>query len=90
MADIGVKEGAAMKPESFLPEDYRPAEDEPFMNERQQEYFRRKLLACRLCAFSCLHNFAGIHCVKTALNRPPCRWLQALLPAGAADLCHDA
>ena len=34
-----------MKPESFLPDDYRPAEDEPFMNERQLEYFRRKLLA---------------------------------------------
>ncbi|EBA08798.1 RNA polymerase-binding protein DksA [Sagittula stellata] len=33
-----------MKPETFLPEDYRPAEDEPFMNERQTEYFRRKLL----------------------------------------------
>ncbi len=26
-------------------DDYRPSEDEPFMNERQQEYFRRKLLA---------------------------------------------
>jgi DnaK suppressor protein len=23
---------------------YRPSEDEPFMNERQKEYFRRKLL----------------------------------------------
>jgi len=34
-----------MKAEVFLPEDYRPAEDEPFMNERQMEYFRRKLLA---------------------------------------------
>ncbi|NBX43188.1 MAG: RNA polymerase-binding protein DksA [Rhodobacteraceae bacterium] len=33
-----------MKAETFLPEDYRPAEDEPFMNERQLEYFRRKLL----------------------------------------------
>jgi DnaK suppressor protein len=33
-----------MKQEVFLPEDYRPAEDEPFMNERQLEYFRRKLL----------------------------------------------
>ncbi|MDP5216024.1 MULTISPECIES: RNA polymerase-binding protein DksA [Ruegeria] len=32
-----------MKQEVFLPEDYRPAEDEPFMNERQLEYFRRKL-----------------------------------------------
>ena len=34
-----------MKQETFLPDDYRPAEDEPFMNERQLEYFRRKLLA---------------------------------------------
>ncbi len=33
-----------MKAEIFLPDDYRPAEDEPFMNERQLEYFRRKLL----------------------------------------------
>lgn len=33
-----------MKAESFLPDDYRPAESEPFMNERQLEYFRRKLL----------------------------------------------
>ncbi|SFR44198.1 RNA polymerase-binding protein DksA [Litoreibacter janthinus] len=33
-----------MKAEAFLPDDYRPAEDEPFMNERQTEYFRRKLL----------------------------------------------
>ncbi|MDE3120951.1 RNA polymerase-binding protein DksA [Solirhodobacter olei] len=33
-----------MKAEVFLPEDYRPAEDEPFMNERQLEYFRRKLM----------------------------------------------
>ena len=33
-----------MKAETFLPKDYRPAEDEPFMNDRQLEYFRRKLL----------------------------------------------
>jgi DnaK suppressor protein len=26
-------------------EDYTPSEDEPFMNERQREYFRQKLLA---------------------------------------------
>ena len=32
-----------MKAESFLPNDYHPAEDEPFMNDRQTEYFRRKL-----------------------------------------------
>ncbi len=37
-------EGNEMKAETFLPEDYRPAEDEPFMSERQLEYFRRKLL----------------------------------------------
>lgn len=28
-----------------LAEDYRPTEDEPFMNDRQREYFRRKLIA---------------------------------------------
>lgn len=33
-----------MKAEVFLSDDYRPAEDEPFMNERQTEYFRRKLI----------------------------------------------
>jgi len=30
-----------------LPPDYRPTDDEPFMNERQREYFRQKLLAWR-------------------------------------------
>jgi DnaK suppressor protein len=30
-----------------LPRSYRPSPDEPFMNEIQQEYFRRKLLAWR-------------------------------------------
>ena len=34
-----------MKAETFLPDDYTPAEDEPFMNDKQLEYFRRKLLA---------------------------------------------
>jgi len=34
----------AMKTELFLPEDYRPAEHEPFMNDLQLEYFRRKLI----------------------------------------------
>ena len=28
-----------------LPNGYRPSEGEPFMNERQREYFRRKLIA---------------------------------------------
>ena len=36
--------GTRMKAEVFLPDDYRPAEDEPFMNERQLEWFRRELL----------------------------------------------
>ncbi len=40
----GQQEGPGMKAETFLHEDYRPAEDEPFMNDRQLEYFRRKLV----------------------------------------------
>ena len=40
----GAKESVSMKAEVFLPDDYRPAEDEPFMNERQLAYFRAKLL----------------------------------------------
>lgn len=36
-------------PESkiVLPEGYRPSDDEPFMNERQREYFRNRLLEWR-------------------------------------------
>ena len=33
-----------MKAEVILDTDYRPADDEPFMNERQTEYFRNKLI----------------------------------------------
>jgi len=47
MPDTGLDERIVMKAEVFLPEDYKPAEDEPFMNERQLEYFRRKLLRWR-------------------------------------------
>ncbi|PZX14083.1 TraR/DksA family transcriptional regulator [Celeribacter halophilus] len=43
----GTTEVSMMKAEVFLDENYRPAEDEPFMNERQLEYFKRKLLAWR-------------------------------------------
>jgi DnaK suppressor protein len=32
-----------MKQEVFLPDAYRPAQDEPFMNDKQLEYFRRRL-----------------------------------------------
>jgi DnaK suppressor protein len=28
----------------MIPPDYRPSDDEPFMNERQREYFRRRLV----------------------------------------------
>jgi len=45
MTADSASKGSSMKAENFLPEDYRPAEDEPFMNERQLEYFRRKLIA---------------------------------------------
>jgi DnaK suppressor protein len=34
-----------MMAEVTLPDDYRPSVDEPFMNELQREYFRRKLEA---------------------------------------------
>ena len=30
-----------------LPKDYSPSEKEPFMNAKQKEFFRRKLLAWR-------------------------------------------
>ena len=43
----GKNKGSKMKAEVFLQDDYRPAEDEPFMNDRQTEYFRRKLHAWR-------------------------------------------
>ncbi len=33
-----------MNAEVTISDDYRPADDEPFMNDRQVEYFRRKLL----------------------------------------------
>ena len=34
-----------MNAEVFLPDDYSPADDEPFMNFTQVEYFTRKLLS---------------------------------------------
>ena len=33
-----------IKSKEFLKEDYRPSDDEPFMNKNQVEYFRSKLL----------------------------------------------
>lgn len=44
MMDVaGHPEGVEMKQEAFLPDDYSPAANEPFMNDKQLEYFRRKL-----------------------------------------------
>lgn len=45
--ETGLEKEPEMKAEVFLPEDYRPADDEPFMNDLQLEYFRRKLIAWR-------------------------------------------
>lgn len=36
--------GVKKKMSSTELEEYRPTEDEPFMNDRQKEYFKRKLL----------------------------------------------
>ncbi|KIN66436.1 RNA polymerase-binding protein DksA [Sulfitobacter noctilucicola] len=44
MPGLKTVEGQKMKQEVFLSDDYSPAEDEPFMNDKQTEYFRRKLL----------------------------------------------
>jgi DnaK suppressor protein len=32
---------------NLVDDDYRPSDDEPFMNERQRDYFRRKLIKWR-------------------------------------------
>ena len=34
-----------MKADVILPDNYKPSEDEPFMNAKQLEYFQRKLLS---------------------------------------------
>jgi DnaK suppressor protein len=39
------KQSKATMSDIVLPEDYRPSEKEPFMNERHKLYFRRKLMA---------------------------------------------
>jgi DnaK suppressor protein len=36
-----------MKTETFLPNDYKPADSESFMNDLQKEYFRKKLIEWR-------------------------------------------
>ena len=41
-----------MKAETNFESDYRPAEDEPFMNERQLTYFREKLMTWKASILS--------------------------------------
>jgi DnaK suppressor protein len=40
---MDLDEGSKMNAETLIADDYRPSEDEEFMNDRQLEYFRRKL-----------------------------------------------
>ena len=47
MTEVRQKKGMKMNKEVILSADYHPAEDEPFMNDRQIEYFRRKLINWR-------------------------------------------
>jgi DnaK suppressor protein len=44
MPGLKTIEGDKMKQEVILSDGYAPAEDEPFMNDKQVAYFRRKLL----------------------------------------------
>ena len=52
-----------------LPPDYRPSEDEEFMNPRQLEYFRQKLLRWRL---ELLAESSGtlLHLKEESLSEP--------------------
>lgn len=45
MSTSDLHKGETMNKSINIPDDYVPAEDEPFMNDRQLEYFRRKLIA---------------------------------------------
>lgn len=40
-------DGQAVKKSVRIPKNYRPSESEPFMNAKQREYFRRKLMRWR-------------------------------------------
>jgi DnaK suppressor protein len=39
------REGGSSNMATAVTKEYRPSDDEPFMNERQRDYFRKKLLA---------------------------------------------
>jgi DnaK suppressor protein len=42
---VRIREFCMIGGDIIVMESYRPTEDEPFMNERQRDYFRRKLIA---------------------------------------------
>ena len=63
----GKKMAARAKASSIvLPPDYRPSEDEPFMNERQRVYFRQKLLSWKEEIMrQTRETLAGLHAEST-------------------------
>lgn len=52
-----------------LPPGYRPSDDEPFMNERQREYFRQKLLGWREDSL-CESSLTLTHLQEESLAEP--------------------
>jgi DnaK suppressor protein len=74
MAKAGVKKKIAGKRKTarakassiVLPPDYRPSEDEPFMNELQRVYFRQKLLSWKEEIMrQTRETLAGLHAEST-------------------------
>ena len=63
----GKKMRARVKASSIvLPHDYRPSEDEPFMNEQQRVYFREKLLSWKEEILrQTRETLAGLHAEST-------------------------
>ena len=54
----------------ILPPDYRPSEDEEYMNEQQQEYFRQKLLNWKKSLISQSQDTLDEMVTQGGLNQP--------------------
>lgn len=54
----------------ILPPDYRPTEDEEYMNEQQQEYFRQKLLNWKKSLISQSQDTLDELVTQGGLNQP--------------------
>jgi DnaK suppressor protein len=63
----GASASMSMKP--LLPPDYRPSDNEPFMNPMQQEYFRQKLLSWRIELLQ-ESNETLLHLQEESLSEP--------------------